>query len=43
MDDDATSRAKVQIEQQRAGQESRRQLHRFDWEMEQARQRTGRD
>jgi hypothetical protein len=40
VDDDAARRAKTQIEQQRAGQESRRQLQRFDWEMEQARQRS---
>jgi hypothetical protein len=37
--DDIASRAKAQIERQRAAQESRRQLQRFDWEMEQARQR----
>jgi hypothetical protein len=39
VDDDIASRAKAQIDQQRAAQESRRQLQRFDWEMEQARQR----
>ncbi|HET9664187.1 MAG TPA: hypothetical protein VFP00_08150, partial [Burkholderiales bacterium] len=39
MDDEGTRRAKGQIEQQRAQQESRRQMQRFDWEMEQARRR----
>ena len=39
MDDEGTRRAKAQIEQQRAQQESRRQMQRFDWEMEQARRR----
>ncbi|MBI4207520.1 MAG: hypothetical protein HY527_21080, partial [Betaproteobacteria bacterium] len=43
VDDEATRRAKSQIEQQRAGQERRRQLQRFDWEMEQARRRESRD
>jgi hypothetical protein len=43
LDDEATRRAKAQIERQRAGQESRRQLQRFDWEMERARQRGSRD
>jgi hypothetical protein len=43
VDNEPARRAKAQIEQQRAGQESRRQLQRFDWEMEQARQRNGRD
>ena len=43
VDDEGTRRAKAQIEQQRAAQESRRQLQRFDWEMEQARRRDGRD
>jgi hypothetical protein len=40
-DDEGTRRAKAQIEQQRAQQESRRQMQRFDWEMEQARRRSG--
>jgi hypothetical protein len=39
MDDEGTRRAKAQIEQQRAQQESRRQMQHFDWEMEQARRR----
>ena len=38
-DDEASRRAKAQIDRQRAAQESRRQLQRFDWEMEQARRR----
>jgi len=37
MDDEATRRAKAQLEQQRANEESRRQMQRFDWELEQAR------
>jgi hypothetical protein len=41
MDDDATQRAKAQLEQQRADQESRRQMQRFDWEIDQARRRSG--
>jgi hypothetical protein len=43
IDDEATQRAKAQIDQQRAAQESRRQLQRFDWEMEQARRRNSAD
>ena len=43
VDDEAARRAKAQIEQQRAAQEARRQLQRFDREMEQARQRNSRD
>jgi len=43
LDDEATRRARSQIEEQRAGQESRRQLQRFDWEMEQALKRDSRD
>jgi hypothetical protein len=38
-DDDGVRRAKAQIEQQRARQESRRQLQQFDWELQQAGQR----
>lgn len=39
MDDEATRRAKAQLDQQRADQESRRQLQRFEWELEQGRRR----
>jgi hypothetical protein len=43
MDDEATRRAKAQLDQQRADQESRRQLQRFDRELEQARRRQSGD